>query len=180
MSKARPPASVPARARAQAWNASDLARLLGASRETLRQWTLAGCPRLDTGDYIVSEVVTWLRKRERDAAIAEGKQQSQQPKTELNRKLAAEAELKELQLERERGLVIEVEDAEERIARVVGGFAAVAAGRLARFEREIVRCTTAADARKLTDRIRVALMEGAHDLAQELDGEAVLDEAGAA
>lgn len=175
MTRKRPPAADAVRARAEKFDATALARLVAVSRETVRQWTLAGCPRLDDGHYVIAEVVSWLRRRERETALAESKR-DEKPKTEMNRKIAAEAELKELQLERERGLVIEVEDAEERIARVVGGFAAVASGRLTRFEREIVRCTTPADARKLTERIRGALMEGAHGLADELDAEAVADD----
>lgn len=171
-----PPTKQAQRARESGLTQAAIARLLGVSRESLRAWTLAGCPRLDSGLYVVAEVVTWLRKRERELALAEQKPDGQKI-SELNRKLSAEANLKELQLERERGLVIDAAVADERIGRIVGGFNAVASGRLTRFEREIRQCTTAAEARRITERIRVALMEGAHELADELDAEAVVDEA---
>lgn len=137
----------------------------------MRKWGLAGCPRKDDGTFVVAEVVTWLRARDVEQALAKVKS-ADAPKTELNRKLAVEADLKELQLARERRESVTADDYDEAIARIAGGFAAVAKGQLARFERDIVRTTTAPDARKLTDRIHAALMEGAQGLADELEAEA--------
>jgi phage terminase Nu1 subunit (DNA packaging protein) len=169
--KAPPPASLPDRARLERLNAADLARLLGYSRESVRQWTVQGCPRLDTGDYVVAEVVTWLIARAREAE-REKRKDGEKPKTELNRKLSVEADLKELQLAQLRGELITIETHDEQVMRIAGGFNAVAKGQLARFNREIVRTATAADAQKLIDRIHQALMEGAQGLADDLDAEA--------
>lgn len=163
--------NVPRRARVETFPPGKLAQLLGVSGESVRKWAQAGCPRLDSGEFVVAEVVTWLRQRDVEAERAKAKGDDK-PKTELNRKLAAEAELKELQLERERRESVAIADFDEALGRVVGGFASVAKGQLTRFEREIVRATTPADARVLTDRIHTALMEGAQGLADELDTEA--------
>lgn len=159
-------------------NASDLALLHGVTRESVRQWTIAGMPRRQDGSYLVAETITWRIQRaaEKERQSAAPTEDEEKKLSQLNRKLLAEAQLKELQLERELGLTISVEDVEERLSRIVGGFAAVANGRLTRFEREIVRTTTPADARKLTERIRAALMEGAHGLADELAAEADADD----
>jgi hypothetical protein len=147
---------------------------LGVSAESVRKWHLGGCPRKDDGTFVVAEVVTWLRARDVEAERTKAKS-TDAPKTELNRKLSVEADLKELQLAQLRGELVTIEVHDEQIGRIVGGFAAVAKGQLTRFERDIVRSTTAADARKLTDRIHAALMEGAQGLADDLDAEAARD-----
>lgn len=145
--------------------------MLGVTAESIRLWTQEGCPRRDDGSYIVAEVVTWLRQRERDKIRDELKAGDKKP-TELNRKLAAEADLKELQLRQMRGELLPVEVHDERLARVIGGFATIATGQTQRFEREMRKVQTAVEARELRERIVEALMEGARSLADELDAEA--------
>lgn len=171
--KPKPPASTPRRSRDAGVSASALAQLNGVTRETVRQWTFAGCPRRDDGSYIVAEVISWriARELEKDRA-ARAPKDGDEKISELNRKLRAEAELKELQLERERGLAVSAEDHESVIARIAGGFAAVASGQLSRFERRMVQATTPADARVITQEIHRALMEGAQGLADALEAEA--------
>lgn len=134
----------------------------------MRQWTIAGCPRLSDGTYIAAETITWRIQRELQLARP-AKAEGEKPVTEMNRKLAAEADLKELQLAQLRGELVTVEAHTEVVARIAGGFAAVASGQLARFERRIVQATTPAAARVVTQEIHRALMEGAQDLADDLD-----------
>lgn len=180
--KPAPPASTPRRSRDAGVNASELAQLHGVTRETIRQWTVAGCPRRQDGSYIVAEVITWRiqRELEKDRA-ARAPKDGDEKMTELNRKLRAEAELKELQLARELGNHITTEDHEAIVARVVGGLAAVASGQLQRFERKIVQAKVPADARIITQDIHRALMVGAQEFADTLETEAAgLDEDDAA
>lgn len=167
---------MPARQRAPAFGTNELARLLGVARETVRQWTAAGCPRLDSGEYVLAEVVAW-RVRQAVEKERAGRKADAAPKTEMNRKLAVEADLKELQLAQMRGALVPAALHDEQMQRVVGGLAAVAKGQLTRFEREIVRATTAPEARKVTERIHEALMRGAQGLADELEAEAAALEA---
>ena len=169
--KALPPAAVPDRQRLERLNAADLARLLGYARESIRQWTVQGCPRLDDGMYVVAEVVTWLMNRAVESERAKRKDEGK-PTTELNRKLGVEADLKELQLAQLRGELVDLEVHREQVDRVVGGFNSVAKGELTRFNREIVRATTAGDAQKLIDRMHEALMRGAQRLADDMEHDA--------
>lgn len=154
-------------------NASELAQLHGVTRETIRQWTVAGCPRRQDGSYIVAETITWRLQRELEKdRNARAPRDGEEKLTEMNRKLRVEADLKELQLERERGTQLTADDHEAVVARIAGGFSGVAKGQLQRFERKIVQATTAAAARVVTQDITRALMVGAQGLADELDAEA--------
>lgn len=173
----KPPENQPRRARETGLGQADLARLLGCTPETIRNWTLDGCPRRDDGTYIVAEVFTWVRKWDRDRAAKEKPPKQQK---EFDRKLSFEADLKELQLKRELGEVLPAAEYHASIAKIAGGFAAVAKGRLSRFEREVVKTTTPAGARRLMDKMSAALMEGAQGLADELEEEAAEDETKAA
>lgn len=176
--KRETPTNVARRAGDSGMTQAELARALGRTPETIRNWTIAGCPRRDDGNYMLAEVVTWYGKREFDRGRADAKPKKEL--SEMNRKLSVEADLKELQLERERGESLPAEEYHASVRRIVGGFAAVAKGRLSRFEREAVKVGTPADARRLMDRISHALLEGAHDVAATLEAEADDDEAGEA
>lgn len=133
-------------------------------------------PRRDDGNYMVAETIAWRIQREIAKSKRRGDDEDAPKLTEMNRKLAVEADLKELQLERERAESLPAEEFHSTISRVVGGFAATAKGRLSRFERDVVKATTPADARRLMDRISVALLEGGRDVAQMLDDEAAAEE----
>lgn len=160
-------------------NQSELARIHGVTRQTVREWTLAGCPRRDDGSYIAAETIAWRIRQKVEEAKRERASDGDEPKlTEMNRKLKVEADLKELELQHRRAESIDAPVHREVAARIVGGFASVAAGQLARFERRMVQATTPAHARAISQDIHRALMEGSQGLADELDAEAAaLDEA---
>lgn len=167
-----PPRRQPRRATDSGVTQKELAGLHGVTDETIRLWGLAGLPRRDDGSYIVAETITWRVQRELEKERAKSKGEDKPKVTEMNRKLAVEADLKELQLQRERGEVVPIEDFDEVTQRLIGGMAAVAAGRLQRFERPIVQSKSAAEARLLTQKIHAALMEGAQEFGRELEAEA--------
>jgi phage terminase Nu1 subunit (DNA packaging protein) len=127
--------------------------------------------------FLLRDCIAWRVDREKDLAA---NNESPIEANERARKLRAEADLKELELRQKRGELVELAAFEEAIDRIIGGFAAVAAGRLARFEREMVKCTTAGGARKIRERIAAALMEGARGYADEWEAEAEAVEAVAA
>lgn len=172
--KRETPTNVARRATDGGVTQAEIARLLGRTPETIRNWTLAGCPRRDDGNYMIAEVVTWYAKREYDRGREDAKPKREL--SEMNRKLSVEADLKELQLERERRESLPAEEYHASVRRIVGGFVAVAKGRLSRFEREVVKTTSAADARRLMDRISAALLEGGNDVAATLEAEAAADD----
>lgn len=167
--RARPRTGAPRRASAPGQSATALASTLGVTREAIRLWTLDGCPRRDNGTYLVAEVVTWLRKRDRETASRE---HAPDEAKERARKLRAEADLKELELQERRGQLVTHALFQERLDGIVGGFAAVAAGQLARFERPIVAAQTVGDARRITEGIHRALMQGARDFGGQLEADA--------
>ena len=153
---------------------TELSRLLGFTRENIRQWTLKGCPRRDDGSFVVSEVVAWLRQREREAAAPDTAPDEAQ---ERARKLRAEADLKEIELARARGDVVPIGDYRTELERVLGRMRAVVSGQLNRFERRIVACQTPAEARALTRDIEAAICEGGLGLAEAMDDEDAEDAA---
>lgn len=177
----RPPASHPRRAREAGVSATALATLHGVTRETVRQWTVDGCPRRDDGRYMPDETITWRIRREvAKVRKDDGSGARAKPASEMHRKIAAEADLKELQVEQLRATLVPAELHAEIVGRIAGGFAAVAAGQLTRFEKKIVQATRAAQARVITQDIHRALMEGAQALASELEDAArAADEAAA-
>jgi hypothetical protein len=151
-------------------SAKALADLLQVNRSAVFQWKDAGCPfrKGSKGfEFVVSEVVAWLEKRaeERGRKSAE----SQDGQSPYAQKQLADAEYRRIQIEQLRGSLIEVDVVREEYERFVGGFAAVATGRLQRFEREILQTTSPADARRLTQRMHAALMEGAQEYAAEIE-----------
>lgn len=160
---------MPARGRppAETWSVTDAARLLGVSTRTLQSWLAQGLEhRLVDGQrrVVLADVLRWRVEAERAAARDAA---APDEATERARKLRAEATLKELELERARGQLVEVDRLDEFIRRFVGGFQGTAAGRLARYERRIVAARTPAEARMLTQEIHRALMEGAQEFAAE-------------
>lgn len=156
-----------ARATDASLTAAQLAKLLGITEQRIRQWADLGCPQVRKGRYTVAAVFKW--RVEREAARVKERTNAGSP---LQQKLRAEAELKELQLARERGELMPAEEHAEIVSRIAGGFAAVAAGQLTRFERRAVQATTPAAARVLMQEIHRALMEGAQGLADTLEAEA--------
>lgn len=152
----------------------ELAAALRKTTRTLRNWRSDGMPtRLVSGQprFDLADVLAWREDRIRDEAArsAAAPEAGHDKDAEMARKLAAEASIAELKLEQLRADVVPVQQYRDELERVVGGFAAVAMGRLQRFERDIVAATTPAAARKLVERIQDALMEGAQEFADELE-----------
>jgi phage terminase Nu1 subunit (DNA packaging protein) len=124
--------------------------------------------------------IAWLIKR----AAEEAKGGDLNEARERARKTRAEADMKEMDREERRRSLVPAKISTEYIEAFVGGLASVAAGQLGRFERDIVKAETPAEARAVRMNIHRALMEGAQryadDLAQraealelELSGEAI-------
>ena len=108
--------------------------------------------------------IAWKIEAARDESFDEAKERA--------RKLRADADLRELELAERRGLLIPADKVQERYEEFLGGFSAVAAGRLQRHERDIVRVSTPGEARALTQTLHRALMEGAQEYASEVEAEA--------
>jgi hypothetical protein len=155
---------------------AEFGELLGVSSQRVYQHIQAGMPhrkRARKGTRIVPrEALAWLLDRAREQAkTVDG------PVRPRDRKESAEAELKELQVLEMRRVLIPLEDFESFVDSLIGGFAAVAAGRLQRFERDMVVASTPGAARLLTDQMHAALMEGAQEYATQLEAEATVLEA---
>lgn len=152
----------------------------GLTSERIYQLIQQGMPhRKQSGKtrIVPKDANRWFRERAREDARRESQGDKPNEDDERARKLAAEATLKELELAERRGQLIPLVDYQERLDQFVGGLAAVAAGQLQRYERDIVRTTTAPDARRLTQQIHAALMRGAQEYAERVDAEATALEA---
>jgi hypothetical protein len=159
---------------------ADAARVFSCSQETVRRWRKAGMPCRMDGDrprFVLAECIRWRLEVVEEAARAALAPPSEA--AERLGKLRAERQLRELELDRQRGLVMPTAATEEALETFVAGFAAVAAGQLARFEREIIEAVTPAAARVITTRIHEALMQGAQGYAEELETPVAPDEAAA-
>lgn len=123
------------------------------------------------------ETVTEVVEREANAwrlerAIAEATKGSDEKHQQL-RRVRAEADLKESEVRERLGELVPRDEWEKFQESMIGGFAAVAMGQLQRFEREMVRTTSAGEARLLTQKMQAALMEGAQSFADRLEAEAL-------
>lgn len=150
---------------------SAIAEILGVTTERVRQLVHDGLPQVDVGGkrkYVPRDVIRWLRERDKEQArrdVAGGADES----ASKARKTAAEADLKELELAERRRELIPSEEYQTQLDALVGGFAAVALGRLQQFERKIVSVRDAPGARLLTQQMTEALMQGAQDYAETLE-----------
>jgi phage terminase Nu1 subunit (DNA packaging protein) len=168
-------------ARTETVTTAVLAAAFSVTTRTVQLWRQAGMPSrtLDGAPrFVLRECIAWrletVRAEERQRERARHSSDDME-----RRKLAAEAELKELQLAERRGEVVPLTEYQSRLDTFVGGFAATAAGQLHRFERDIVTATTPGDARKITQRIHSALMTGANEYADQLETEIAATEAAA-
>jgi hypothetical protein len=152
----------------------EFADLLGLTRQRVHQLVQDGMPhrrRNNATRFVPRESIAWLRERDRESARSS---ESPSEADERARKLRAEADLKELELSERRRALVPIAEAETFLDSFVGGFAAVAAGRLQTFERDIVQAKGAGDARRLTQRMHAALMAGAQEYADAVEAEALL------
>ncbi len=109
---------------AAAVNQLELAAILGVTTVTVRTWEREGCPVLEKGKsgraslYRVSEVFAWhsdwrLAKERAKARTASGEQLDYEEAR--RRKLAAEAQIAELELERHSGALVDKAETERFI-----------------------------------------------------------------
>jgi Phage DNA packaging protein Nu1 len=151
----------------------ELAETFSVVSDTVRAWRMDGMPsRVISGRprFVLRECIRWRREKDREAGAAAG--DGPDEKEQRVRKLKAEADLKEMELAERRGQVIATSVMEETLERLVGGFAAVAMGRLTPFERKIVSCGSAGGAREITDQIKIQLMIGCREYADVWQAEA--------
>lgn len=145
----------------------------GVTVRTVTNWLAAGMPhRTVRGERRVVRVEAnrWLRERDREGEREKIRdQETPDEARERARKTKWEADIKEMEAAERRGQLVPQADYLEALEKFTGNFAAVAAGRLARFERAIVTCATPAEARKVTQEIHAALMAGAQDYATQLE-----------
>jgi phage terminase Nu1 subunit (DNA packaging protein) len=108
---------------------ADLAHLLGVARTTALGWTKQGCPYVQKADrdegvawvFDISEVIRWREER----AAREGFTGTPADYTEAQtRKMAAEAEMAEIKLAKERGDAVSITDTEKAWSNIIVNFRA--------------------------------------------------------
>lgn len=125
---------------------------------------------------------TWLLKREAHEATQKERERHQQEEgldkeQELAGKYRVDRLRSEWDFQVEQGKYTPTAETQAIIDELVGGFAAVASGRLRSFERDIVQAQTPADARRITQRIHAALMDGGREYRKQIEAEAARLEA---
>jgi len=100
--------------------AAALGRLLELTPRAVGMWKAAGCPTEDGRFYRVAHVVKWLRQREREnleemLMAGEARERWEQARAQ---KTQAEADLASLELAKQRGQVVTVEEAMEEAGKV--------------------------------------------------------------
>lgn len=147
----------------------DFAELVGVSSQRIYQLIQTGLPhrkRASSTRIVPKDAIKWLRERDKAEALAVN---ALDEARERARKTRAEADIKELQLAELRRSLLPASDVSEFLEAFTGGFSSVAAGQLGRFERDIIKASTPAEARTLRNKIHRALMEGAQQFADKLD-----------
>lgn len=151
---------------------AQFAELLGVTSARVYQFIQDGMPHRKRGKQptriVPREAIAWRIERAKEDAAPKDAERVR-PR---DRKETAEAELKELLVQERRRALVPIEEFETFVDALVGGFAATAAGRLQRFEREIVAATTAGEARQVTEAIHRALMTGAQEYGATLEDDA--------
>lgn len=99
--------------RVQRHTRAEICRLLDVSGKVVSEWTVAGCPRLDDGSYLLPDVVAWLRRREKLAAAPTSEDEAR------TRKLVAEAQRAELELAAAQGRYLLAADVEREQAQLL-------------------------------------------------------------
>lgn len=144
---------------------SELAQWLDVSTTTVDRWRLRGLPQGGTPGkplYVLSEVVSWLRERDRIAA---------QPDVgEINleelrkRKALADTELAELQLEEARALVVPIDIVLDRVGEVMSSIRARLLTFPSRYAAQLAQVLTA-------PAMKTALRKAVGELLDELKNE---------
>ena len=154
----------------------EFADLIGKTSQRVYQLIQKGLPHRKRGGHtkiVPREGVQWWIEHQ-TWEYQEQRKRKDIPDEEEERalKMRAERQIKELELMKMAKDLVPAADLTEFVERVFGGFAAVVAGRLQRFERDIVRANKPPEARKLVERMKAALMNGARAYADQLDDEA--------
>jgi DNA-binding transcriptional MerR regulator len=163
---------------------AEIAEEFGVTTRTIQNWREAGMPtRVISGAprFVLKECIRWRREID----VAEAKEAATPGLGELDdaeervgltraRRLMSEHELEIL-----KDLHTPKAETQALMDELVGGFAAVASGRLRRFERDIVAANTPGDARRLTQEIHRALMDGGREFREQIEAEAAQLEADA-
>lgn len=156
----------------------EFAQLVGKTRQCIYQWIQKGMPhRRERGvtKIVPAEGVKWIIEYETWELQQQRKgRRDDIPDEDDEKALAARATrlLKEHELFEKTRQVVPATEHIEFVETMMGTFAGVAAGRLQAFERDIVRASSLADARKITQRMHSELMAGARSYADRLDDEA--------
>lgn len=145
----------------------------GVTVRTVTNWIAEGMPyRTHRGERRVvrSEANAWRIDRERERATNKAAGGRLDKDIEMAKRIRVDRQIREIELRKRLGTMLPAEAFDQRIDRIVGGFAAVCMGQLQPFERQMGLEPGAA--RALTLRIQEALMQGAQQLADVLDAEA--------
>lgn len=152
---------------------AEFAAMCGVTSARVYQWIQSGMPhrkrKKDDTRIVPREAIDW--RIERAVADAKGGNDLDEEKERVRERRAV-AGLKEFELRERTGELIPRKEWAAFLDAFIGGFAAAAGGELQRFEREVLRVTNAAESRALMDKIRSALMAGAHRFADQLTSEA--------
>lgn len=152
---------------------AEFAAMNGVTPARVYQWIQAGMPhrkrKKDDTRIVPREAIDWrINRAVKDAAAGADMDEEK----ERVRERRAAAGLKELELRERSGELVPRKEWAAFLDAFIGGFAAAAGGELQRYEREVLRCSNAAEARQLMEKIRSALMAGAHRYADQLTEEA--------
>lgn len=164
----------------------EFAELVGKTRQCIYQWIQKGMPhRKERGTtrIVPAEAIKWIIEYETwEFQQSRRKPGKDIPNEEDEKALAARATrlLKEHELLEKTRQVVPATELVEFVETMMGTFAGVAAGRLQSFERDMIKVSSIADARKLTQRIHADLMAGARAYGDKLDDEAAEIEKAAA
>lgn len=145
----------------------------GVTVRTVTNWIAEGMPyRNVRGERRVvrAEANAWRIDRERTRAENRAAGGRLDKDIEMAKRIRVDRMIREIELRKRQGTMLPIEEFDRRIERVVGGFTAVCMGQLQPFEREMG--LEPGLARALTMRIQEALMQGAQQLADQLDAEA--------
>lgn len=107
----------------------ELGQLLGVNPRTIRDWTNIGCPihhRARAGEkgghqYVVKDVVNWMRDRAVADAAPSGNQTIEEAK---RRKILAEAASQEIDLAKKKGEVIALDQLERKLSNTMAQISA--------------------------------------------------------
>lgn len=152
----------------KAVSASELAQILGVSLSTITAWVRRGCPFLERGavgkqwQFDSADVVKWLREQDVERAL--GKNASVTMEEARTRDKLATAQLKEIELARQRGQVVNVDDVKEIVCEdyaVVRSRILAIPGRLAQ------TCAIEADAEAVQRLIMAEVRDALSELSYE-------------